>query len=357
MRNGILWLFLLGIGIFSACNNNDKKGTQDLNGVYANGTERNLNLLYSDSLLLGKSVEFTSADNETASIKLVGVIPGETETVISNVELNPVDQHYNFVAQDVNNARTIDLTGSVEKGKLLVNVKVKFAQNDLMGKWGLDESSVRLVWDPADIYFELDIDGSGKTQQIMVGLFQMGLPMFDKMLKGYLRDVSFMEDGNIVATYNAAQATEENQEPVAEWKTSSINLAHYKFDGAICRVYPNIEMILRQVEVDKLGRSNASDPLMNILGQLLVDGVPVNCEFEEGKVSMYIDEEFIKKFSSLIPLLGSFIPEDKVLNFEVFPGYALAINLKDVIDQLPGVLEKTTKLEIGLNLVKATEAK
>ena len=210
MRNGILWLFLLGIGIFSACNNNDKKGTQDLNGVYANGTERNLNLLYSNSLLLGKSVEFTSADNETASLKLLGVIPGENETIFSNVELNPVDQHYNFVAQDVNGARTIDLTGSVEKGKLLVNVKVKFAQNDLIGKWRLNsESGVHFIWEAKE---GTSLTINGKPFPVNM-INMMASTALNQMLRQYLQDVSFLEDGNIIATYNAAEATEENAKP------------------------------------------------------------------------------------------------------------------------------------------------
>lgn len=342
MRNRILCLFVLGMSIFSACSNDDKKGTQDLNGVYAEGTERNLNLLYSDSLLLGKSVEFTSADNETASIKLLGVIPGESETVISNVELNPVDQHYNFVAQDVNDARTINLTGSIEKGKLSVNVKVKFTQNDLMGTWGLKEGvCVHFVWEAAE-GTSLTLGDTELSVEQMQGL---ALLMLDPMLRQYLQDVSFLEDGNIIATYNAAQATEEDSNPEPLWKSSSLNLAHYHVNGAICQVYPCIEMIMRQVAMDEAGRSTID--MTSVLSQLLGNGLPVHfTPVANGGTTVYVDLELLKQFSSFFPMIPSLIPDDN----ELKP------ILEEVFNQLPGLLEKTTKLEIGLNLVKATVA-
>ncbi len=356
MKNKFLLLLLAGMSVFTACNDDDdKKGSQDLNGVYAEGTERNLNLLYSDSLLLGKSVEFTSADNETASLKLLGVIPGENETIISNVELNPVDQHYNFVAQDVNNARTIDLTGSVEKGKLLVNVKVKFAQNDLMGKWGLKPSdeyglsrAVHFVWEAEEgTKILINLDDDPELEELPISLIGMFVaPVVDPMLRQYLQDVSFLEDGNIIATYNAAEATEENAEPEPLWKSSSLNLAHYRVNESICQVYPSIEMIMRQVAMDEAGRSNLD--MTTILNQLLANGVPVHfTPVENGETTVYIDLAFLKQFTSFLPMIPALIPDDN----------ALKPMLVEVLNQLPEVLEKTTRLEIGLNLVKATEAK
>lgn len=356
MKNKFLLLLLAGMSVFTACNDDDdKKGSQDLNGVYAEGTERNLNLLYSDSLLLGKSVEFTSADNETASLKLLGVIPGENETIISNVELNPVDQHYNFVAQDVNNARTIDLTGSVEKGKLLVNVKVKFAQNDLMGKWGLKESTgygqpgaVHFDWEAEEgTALVINLPGADEPLNLTPEIAKMLLPgVLESMLGQYLQDVSFLEDGNIIATYNAAEATEENAEPEPLWKSSSLNLAHYRVNESICQVYPSIEMIMRQVAMDEAGRSNLD--MTTILSQLLANGVPVHfTPVENGETTVYIDLEFLKQFTSFLPMIPALIPDDN----------AFKPMLVEVLNQLPEVLEKTTRLEIGLNLVKATEAK
>lgn len=55
---------------------------------------------------------------------------------------------------------------------------------------------------------------------------------------------------------------------------------------------------------------------------------------------MFIDEEFVKQFSDLIPLLGT------ILSSEGLPSF-----VPDILEQLPGILERTEQLEIGLILV------
>ncbi len=55
---------------------------------------------------------------------------------------------------------------------------------------------------------------------------------------------------------------------------------------------------------------------------------------------MFIDEEFVKQFSDLIPLLGTILPSEGLPSF-----------VPDILEQLPGILERTEQLEIGLILV------
>lgn len=346
MKNRFLVMLMAGMALFSACNDDDddKNPLEGLNGTYVAGTERNLDLKYSDALFLGKSVEFTAADNQTATVKLLGVVPGESETTFSGVALDGIDSTFTFTAEDKSDARTVNLSGTIKKGMLSTSVKVAFADHDLLGKWNLDTKNPgHVVWE-AEPGTGISIDfGMGDPIFLSVeDLLPTLVSLINLNIGNYLQDVSFLQDGNISATYNAAQATEENSEPEALWKASPLNLAHYRVADAVCTVYPNLEMIMYQVQQDQAGR--ADNNTSSILEQLLASGVPVHfTAVENGATTVYIDLEFINQLATLLPLVSGLIPSDNEMAALILP----------VLEQLPDVLAKTTKLEIGLNLVAA----
>lgn len=124
MKNKFLFLLILGLAFFASCSDDDNDGPKDFNGVYSTGsTDFELDLKYSDAVFTGKSVEFNSTDGQKATLKLQGVIPGEKETVISDIELIPSNSVYTFTAENKNDSRTVNLNGSIEKGKLTLGVK------------------------------------------------------------------------------------------------------------------------------------------------------------------------------------------------------------------------------------------
>ena len=90
-----------------------------------------------------------------------------------------------------------------------------------------------MVWKPTNyVLFEVDLGGIFGKQKVQTGLVTLFAPsMLAQMLKSYLQDVSFRNDGNIVATYNAAESTEEITEPVANWQSSPLNLVQYRLCG------------------------------------------------------------------------------------------------------------------------------
>ena len=339
-------MLMAGMALFSACNDDDddKNPLEGLNGTYAAGTERNLDLKYSDALFLGKSVEFTAADNQTANLKLLGVVPGEAETTFSGVALSGDATAYTFTAENTTDARTVNLTGTIKSGLLTTNVDVTFADHALMGKWNLDaDSPIHFVWEAEEgTAITIDLGAENPAELTPATISSLVKAILPSMIKEYLQDVSFLQDGNISATYNAAQATDENTEPELLWKASPLNLAHYRVADAVCSVYPNIEMIMYQVEQDQAGRADIN--LSDILNQLLAAGVPVHfTAVENGATTVYIDLEFVNQLTTLLPLVSTLIPSDNEMAALILP----------VLEQLPDVLAKTTKLEIGLNLVAA----
>ncbi len=352
MKNKFLFLAMFFGGIlFSACNDDDNS-PKDFNGIYSSVGDNVLNLRYSGADFVGKSVEFDSVDGAKASLKLLGVVPGEKETVVSDMELVKGEgEVYSFTVEDKNEVRTVNLKGSVEKGKLILDVNVKFAQNELLGKWNVPVTGgVHLVWEPSGLKLPVEL-ANGKTYDLPISLVtSFGKNILSAKLREYLQNVTFKEDGNIIATYNAAVATEEAPKPEADWKESALNLAHYKMQEDVCYVFPNVEMIMRQVQMDGAGRANnSSDPTLGVLQQLLSAGIPVHKgETEEGKLNLYIDKELVDKLVPLLPLVSGLIPDDAVISISF-----LSVKVKSLVESLPEVLEQTTRLEIGLNLVAA----
>ena len=349
MSNKLLLLLILGVVFFSACSDDDDKDSpKDFNGTYSTtSTDRVLDLRYSDAVLVGKSVDFNSMDNKSATLKLQGVVPGESETVFSGVPLVASGSTYTFSAEDKNASRTVTLEGSIVKGKLTVNVSVKFAQNELMKTW--DFSAVKMSWAPHD-YPLTEVDLGFTKMKITTGLLATMAPtMLAKELKNYLQNVTFREDGNIVATYNTATATEENPEPEADWQSSPLNLAQYCVKDGVCFVFLSLDMIMRQVDMDQEGRSTGTDPILGAVEQLLTNGIPVHFEKADDKNELYVylDEVLLKQLGTLLPLVEGLIPDD--MAFETKLGsFTVSVPVKPILENLPGALEVTTAMQVGL---------
>jgi len=352
MSNKLLLLLILGVVFFSACSDDDDKNSpKDFNGIYSTtSTDRVLDLKYSGAVFIGKSVDFNSTDGKSATLKLQGVVPGESETVFSSVPLEFSSSVYTFSAENKNDSRTVTLEGSIVKGKLTVNVNVKFAQNELVKTW--DFSSVKMAWSPHD-YPLTEVDLGFTKMKITTGLLATMVPtMLAKELKNYLQNVTFREDGNIVATYNTATATEENPEPEADWQSSPLNLAQYCVKDGVCYVFLSLDMIMRQVDMDQEGRSTGTDPILGAIEQLLTNGIPVHFEKTvgtDGKDALYVylDEVLLKQLGPLFPLVEGLIPDDMAFETKI-GSFTVSVPVKPILENLPGALEATTAMQVGL---------
>ena len=274
------------------------------------------------------------------------------ETVLSDVELISDDAGYKFTTKDENDSRTIDFVGGVENGKLVLEVNAKF-NNDLIGKWLLNkENSMAMTWmtvDGKSVQLAQIRNVEGKPLGLRLttkNIVTFALPTLKKLLPKYLKDVTFMEDGNIIATYNASKQGENGAETQDSWKTSNLNQAHYRVKDDVCCVYPNLEMIMRQMET-----GGTIDVVL--LQQLLINGIPCHFELSEGTEAtqdalyMYLNEEFFKQLIPFIKLAGTLISEDTLIPVSD----SIYISLKEIMTNLPEALEKTESMNVGLNFV------
>ena len=172
------------------------------------------------------------------------------------------------------------------------------------------------------------------------------------MLGTVLQDVTFMEDGNIVATYKDAA------NGGTEWTKSPVNLAQYvvENDNQI-KVFLNPAAII--AAVNNAGRAvdiqTVIQQAIQMLYPMLVNGVPVAFEQTEDALSVYLNTELLLPLlkTLVVPLLsrrsGCYVVElmKKDPDFGDMAGLA-----EPMLKAFPEIIESTTKVEIGLNFVK-----
>ncbi len=347
-----LFATLCMLSIFSSCEDE----YTGFNGSYK-GDKLTLN--YSGSPMLGKEVSFRTFDGKKATIKMngvldlgailpneklpavgigaPGVIPGEPETTLSNVQITARDEagsSFTFSGKDQANGREFNYSGEVSNTGMVLNITdVKMPHNDFVGTWNLSQmGGLAFTWE-SNVNLKINIKGT--EQEVPTSMAATLLStMLSPKLAGVLQSVTFNEDGNIVASIMKKGSS--------TWETSPINLAHYFVKDNKIYLQLNLSQILQT-------KSKVTDlvQLLTNMMRYLTEGVPLNYEVKaDGTTRVYLATEDAKKLLDIVTnefvmeKLITLIPED------------MAPVIKPVLEQLPAVLESTTKLEIGLNIGK-----
>jgi hypothetical protein len=154
-----------------------------------------------------------------------------------------------------------------------------------------------------------------------------------------LQSVTFQEDGQIVASISKAGV--DLSKPVTPvWETSEPGYASYNVTDKQILVFLDITKIM-----GSLKSKAAIDPLEQIM-TLLQNGIPVNYEIaSDGKSArVYIDKALVSQIAPLLPTLAELIGDD-ALN-------GMGQLVKSILKAFPEAMEKTTKFEVGLKLIK-----
>lgn len=203
------------------------------------------------------------------------------------------------------------------------------------------EGSVKLNWEATEgTTINIPMDPSMPDFAIPMPV-ENARPLAERManaqLSTVLQSVSFTSDGKIWAVYSDDDI---NDKPV--WKVAK-NYATYKeiADNQIM-VYLNNDQILSTVE-----DATEKEVLKTILS-LFKDGIPVNVEYsnEYKTAFFYVDKDFASELASNTVLAGLV----KNLKDEDLDGMGFLI--KSICNQIPGLMENTTKFQAGLELNK-----
>ena len=342
MEKNLFFVFtmLCALSFFTACSDDDDNKTDDgWKAISATYTAETLKLTMGGTEVADQSVKVDASSAEQATITLANLIPGEAEVKIE-AKMVKTGESYALEGSNTNDLRTVSAKGTVEAGVLTLDATLKITA-PIAGTWKLaeiakDESEtfvsgpVSMVWEAAEGTM-LGFLPVTSIPNIAEGFGSIALVQV-------LQSVTFQEDGQIVASISKAGV--DLSKPVTPvWETSEPGYASYNVTDKQILVFLDITKIM-----GSLKSKAAIDPLEQIMA-LLQNGIPVNEIASDGESArVYIDKALVSQIAPLLPTLAELIGDD-ALN-------GMGQLVKSILKAFPEAMEKTTKFEVGLKLIK-----
>lgn len=346
MKKNLFFVFtmLCALSFFTACSDDDDNKTDDgWKAISATYTAETLKLTMGGTEVADQSVKVDASSAEQATITLANLIPGEAEVKIE-AKMVKTGESYALEGSNTNDLRTVSAKGTVEAGVLTLDATLKITA-PIAGTWKLAEiakdESETFVSGPVSMVWEA-------AEGTMLGFLPVtSIPNIAEdfgsiALVQVLQSVTFQEDGQIVASISKAGV--DLSKPVTPvtpvWETSEPGYASYNVTDKQILVFLDITKIM-----GSLKSKAAIDPLEQIMA-LLQNGIPVNYEIaSDGKSArVYIDKALVSQIAPLLPTLAELIGDD-ALN-------GMGQLVKSILKAFPEAMEKTTKFEVGLKLIK-----
>ena len=227
------------------------------------------------------------------------------------------------------------------------NDEKEFVRNEkIEGTWkvqeaGFDENgnstgSVVLKWEGSDDA-AITIPGFNEDKPYPIKYaIKMAPMLLNTQLRNVLQDVTFNEEGQISATYK-----EEADDK--DWKVAKDYATYKVVNENMITLFLNTAKITEDID-------DAQEKAMitSMLDQFKT-GIPVHVSYPAAnKVQFYVDKDFVAPIIAMLYAQVNKIPatgmdKDDLAKFKI---------LKTVVNQLPAIMEKTTKFEAGLELIK-----
>lgn len=395
-KNLFYYLFavICSVTLFTSCSDDDdEKMVNPVPQTTFTG-ENGLQLTYNGAPMPGKKVTFTpdATNAQKATLRLEGefdlngilgkaksaaaredvsmptapgVLPG-SPVVTLPVDLTINGDQCSFAGTSETDYCTFSYKGEVSAGAMELDLsEVKLKNAKLAGMtWKLepyDETNpnetdpIYLVWEAEKKVLGLPIESVLKIA-LRMDLIAAGADnkiSATDMLGTVLQDVTFMEDGNIVATYKDAA------NGGTEWTKSPVNLAQYVVENDNqMKVFLNPAAII--AAVNNAGRAvdvqAVIQQAIQMLYPMLVNGVPVAFGQTDDALSVYLNTELLLPLlkTLVVPLLSD--EEVVAMLVELMkkdPDFGEMAGLAEpTLKAFPEIIESTTKVEIGLNFVK-----
>ncbi|WP_302460062.1 DUF4925 domain-containing protein [Parabacteroides johnsonii] len=382
-----LYAMMLAI-LLIACNDDDDYdglAPAELSGTYSNKLSAPANgdsliLSYNGNTFIGKDVEFKTDDGKTAHIILKYVLPHDKETTIADISLTAGSDSYSFNGDATASTGTaFHYQGNIQAGRLVLELSdIMIPENRLRtnGTWHIAHENAS--------YYNVD-NGSIQT---MIGMLYnlVGGKLVSNLISSVLDGLTFQADGNIIARYAPLPDSIQIGSligsyiklPANDWTASPPNLAtYYVEDNTSIYVIPQIDMIIRQMMINRQTKTDSGDSSME--NALLAAYQKINTwsttgikmtilESEDpakGDLILLLDKSEIQELFALLDIVKVFIPEE-TLNAPVMdlignlipPQFTsiVAILLKGktfgaILDQLSQELN-AIHIEIGIYLYK-----
>ena len=227
------------------------------------------------------------------------------------------------------------------------NDKDYFVRNEkIEGTWKVQEAgfdangnstgSVVLKWEGSDDA-AITIPGFNEDKPYPIKYaIKMAPMLLNTQLRSVLQDVTFNEKGQISATYK-----EESDDK--DWKVANDYASYQVVNENMITLFLNTTKIKEDID-------DAQEKAMitNMLDQFRT-GIPVHVSYPAvNKVRFYVDKDFVAPIIAMLYVQVNKIPitgmdKEDLVQFKI---------LKSVVNQLTTIMEKTTKFEAGIELMK-----
>ena len=226
------------------------------------------------------------------------------------------------------------------------NDENEFVRNEkIEGTWKVQEAgfdangnstgSVVLKWEGSDDA-TITIPGLMDEPYPVKDAIKMAPMLLNSQLRSVLQDVTFNEKGQISATYK-----EEADDK--DWKVANDYATYKVVNENMITLFLNTAKITEDID-DAQEKAMVS----SMLDQFKT-GIPVHVSYPAAnKVYFYVDKDFVAPIITMLNAQVNKIPttgmdKDDLAKFMI---------LKSVVNQLPTIMEKTTKFEAGIELMK-----
>ena len=200
---------------------------------------------------------------------------------------------------------------------------------------GNSTGSVVLNWEGSDDAV-ITIPGLLNEPYPVKDAIKMAPMLLNIQLRSVLQDVTFNEKGQISATYK-----EEADDK--DWKVASDYATYQVVNENMITLFLNTAKIIADID-------DAQEQAM-VAGMLdqFKTGIPVHVSYPAAnKVYFYVDKDFVAPIIAMLNAQVDKIPATGMDKEDL----AQFLILKTVVKQLPTIMEKTTKFEAGLELIK-----
>lgn len=264
---------------------------------------------------------------------------------ITRSQLDPSSMYVDFTAKISADYKNISVELKTADGTFKGSNSEKTAVSKLLATWNLEPVTMynKYGHQTDDPYAAYSWKGSFKmnwnissdspimitpelSAQDVESILNQSLPMV-------LKTVAFTADGKIIAQYSEANYT-------PKWQIAEDYATYKVVDESKILVFLNNEKIVSTIT------DPAKKATINALLAVFKDGIPVNVRFNDifNTAFFYLDQAYVTELLSNPVIV-------KMLEINEQDGYNVLI-LKTLVQQLPELMEKTTKFEIGLELMK-----
>ena len=227
------------------------------------------------------------------------------------------------------------------------NNEKEFVRNEkIEGTWKVQDAvdkngiptgtgSVVLNWEGSDDAV-ITIPGLLDEPYPVKDAISMAPMLLNSQLSSVLKDVTFNEKGQISATYK-----EEADDK--DWKVANDYATYKVVNENMITLFLNTAKITEDID-DAQEKAMVS----SMLDQFKT-GIPVHVSYPAvNKVRFYVDKDFVAPIIAMLYAQVNKIPATGMDKEDL----AQFMILKSVVNQLPTIMEKTTKFEAGLELIK-----